>query len=773
MDVQEEIKGGQPNRDTVRQALKLWDQTDELGRLPFAMSAIVTSRCQARGYRDSPSGRGLALRELLKEALLSLRPNPVDGDWESEYKFDLTDKRWRAYIILRERFVAGRNLAWIADQLHISPRTCQYEQTKALDLLTDRLRQYELRTEKHEGNIPQGKSVESINIDAEEFDAPAIFFAPPLPHYDLIGRQWLLKGIRHQLASTQNSVCVALHGLPGVGKSALAIALAHDPVTLQHHVDGVIWIGLGPNPDLATLLGVWGKILGVPAGELAAKSELRDRAALVQSTIGMKRLLLVIDDAWSMRDAAAFKVGGPHCSYLLTTRFPDIAYDFAGEGAIPVDELDSSGGLALVETLAPTAVQMEPAAVRDLVDAVGGLPLALTLMGKQLGRAALKAQSRRLRTTLKQLQKAEVRLILTEPQAASEIHQELPVETPHSLYAAIQLSDNALAPTAQQALRALALFPAKPNTFSEEAATITAAIAVETLDLLVDVALVESVGADRYTLHQTVADYARLTTILPETGRLFVDYFVAFAQRMVHDHAALAQELDNILTALELAYQIEMIESAVIGTLALIPFFEESGYLVLAKKYLIYAHEVLHSLTPPTLQMKVLLQLGVTLSQLGHYQAAHAHLEESLILAQQANCQQALADTYLALGIVYGRLGAPDKAQHHLEKALELFRQSPDHSGEIETLTGLGTLMLRQSHYPQAVAHFAAARAIAKQVDDRKGEIAALSGLGRRRKIRRIFRKHAPIMKRRLRSVVIYTIALPKRKSCTVWPMYY
>jgi hypothetical protein len=45
----------------------------------------------------------------------------------------------------------------------------------------------------------------------------------------------------------------------------------------------------------------------------------------------MKRMLLVVDDAWDVRAALSFKVGGPNCAHLVTTRIPEVAIRFAGE----------------------------------------------------------------------------------------------------------------------------------------------------------------------------------------------------------------------------------------------------------------------------------------------------------------------------------------------------------------------------------------------------------------------------------------------------------
>ncbi|HEX3643609.1 MAG TPA: hypothetical protein VHV10_20160, partial [Ktedonobacteraceae bacterium] len=59
---------------------------------------------------------------------------------------------------------------------------------------------------------------------------------------------------------------------------------------------------------------------------------------------------------------------------------------------------------------------------------------------------------------------------------------------------------------------ALAIFPPKPHSFSEEAALVISQQPRETLDELWDAGLLENWGSGRYTLHQIVATYARAWT---------------------------------------------------------------------------------------------------------------------------------------------------------------------------------------------------------------------------------------------------------------------
>ncbi len=78
-------------------------------------------------------------------------------------------------------------------------------------------------------------------------------------------------------------------------------------------------------------------------GQHAARlKSIEDWSRMLHSIIGQRRLLLVIDDAWRIEAALAFKIGGPHCAYLVTTRFPNIALHFtSGEGNYTRDEREN------------------------------------------------------------------------------------------------------------------------------------------------------------------------------------------------------------------------------------------------------------------------------------------------------------------------------------------------------------------------------------------------------------------------------------------------
>jgi transcriptional regulator with XRE-family HTH domain len=370
----------------------------------------------------------------------------------------------------------------------------------------------------------------------------------------LVGRDEVLSQLRARLCSRNGSLSTALNGLPGVGKTALATALVHDSEVLNHFRDGILWSGLGPQPDILALLSRWARLLGIDPRQVAGLTSIENLATVLRIATGMRHILLVIDDAWDIEKALDFRVGGPRCSYLLTTRFPYIALQFAAEGAKVIQELSEHDSVRLLAQLAPRSVTSNPPAARALVRSVGGLPLALTIIGKHLRAQSLSGQPRRIQSAMERLRNAGERLHLSEPQAMLERSPNLPKGVPVSLQAVIGISEQQLDDQAKQALYALAVFPAKPNSFSEQAALAVCQVPVETLDTLSDAGLLESGGPDRYTLHPTIADYAKIHLIDTSAYMRMAGYFASYVDAHKKDHTVLEQESSNLYAAADFLY---------------------------------------------------------------------------------------------------------------------------------------------------------------------------------------------------------------------------
>ncbi len=372
----------------------------------------------------------------------------------------------------------------------------------------------------------------------------------------LLGGQQLLDNLKQQLRSRKN---LALNGLPGVGKTTLIVELINSREMLEYFRDGILWACPGSEPDIPALFRRWGSLLGIPAVEMEKLSSIEEWTKTIHTVIGIRRFLLVVDDAWRIEDALAFKIGGPNCVHLVTTRFPEIALQFSEDGTTTIHELSEDEGVRFIAQLAPEAFKQEPDEIRSLVHSVGGLPLALTLIGKYLRTQTHSRQPRRLRTALQRLRDADERLRLSQPRGPGEITPGLPSETPLSLQTVIEVSDRYLNEDARYTLRALSVFPHKPNTFSEDAALKVCANPPEVLDALTDAGLLEASEPGRYTLHQVIADYAKLRLEDLSVEERMVQYFLSYIETYESDNAALELEVNNVLAAIEIASRRDML----------------------------------------------------------------------------------------------------------------------------------------------------------------------------------------------------------------------
>lgn len=134
-------------------------------------------------------------------------------------------------------------------------------------------------------------------------------------------------------------------------------------------------------------------------------------------------------------------------------------------------------------------------------------------------------------------------------------------------------------------LGALALFPQKPTSFSEEAALAVSSGTPETLDTLVDRGLVESVGLGRYRLHQTIVDYAQIHGDQQEARRRLVTWAVTWIETHQED-ALLEQELPILLEAVRLAGAEKLQPFLMQCSVTLAPFLLARGFYTTAEDLL-------------------------------------------------------------------------------------------------------------------------------------------------------------------------------------------
>ncbi|HEX6480142.1 MAG TPA: NB-ARC domain-containing protein, partial [Ktedonobacteraceae bacterium] len=254
-----------------------------------------------------------------------------------------------------ERERRGWSQARVAESVGVSTRTVtRWEQRLAIpypyyreqlaQLFGKSVRELDLLpAEQEPGNQPDPEQEPAVALAAASpptvSPPPPLLLDPTIPLLlgrtgSLVGRAALLAQIKAQLFAGQSLALTALGGLPGVGKTTLAVAVSLDAEVQAHFAGGILWAGLGPHPDRLGELSRWGTLLGVRAAEVGEAGSWEAWGHALRATIGHRRLLLIIDDAWSAQEALSLQVGGPQCAHLLTTRSPQVAFAFAQAGSL-------------------------------------------------------------------------------------------------------------------------------------------------------------------------------------------------------------------------------------------------------------------------------------------------------------------------------------------------------------------------------------------------------------------------------------------------------
>jgi tetratricopeptide (TPR) repeat protein/transcriptional regulator with XRE-family HTH domain len=619
-----------------------------------------------------------------------------------------------------ERELRGWSQARVAEVLGVSTRTVnRWEQRRATPYpyFREQLAQIFDKSVQELDLLPVEQESESQSDQPQEPAVALVAASPstisPLPPLlldpaiplmlgrtgSLIGRAALLAQIKARLFAEKTLAPTALDGLPGVGKTALAVAVSLDPEVQAHFVEGILWAGLGPHPDRLGELSRWGALLGVRAAEVREAGSWEAWRRTLRATIGNRRLLLIIDDAWSAQEALSLQVGGPNCAHLLTTRSPQVAFAFVQAESISVPELSEPEGLALLARFVPQVVQQEHAQAESLVRAVSGLPLALSLVGKYLAGQSLPGQPRRLRAALAQVQQAEKRLRLAVPAPPQERAPHLPEYVPLSLQATIAVSEGYLSQQARACWYALAVFPAKPNSFSEEAALAVSQQGEEGLDGLWDAGLLESSGPGRYSLHQTLADYARAQGEQAEAQARLARYMLSFLQGHERDDELVELETSNLLAALDGAIDLGMQRELIALIEALVPFLERRGRYELADQYLRQTYEATVSLGEPLAQLRLLEHLAHFAHRRGELQQAERYGEQGLELARDQDQLEAQSALLATLTMVAIDRGEYTRARSSGEQGLQLARQVGGSSHICHLLGHLSRIAIRQGRH--------------------------------------------------------------------------
>lgn len=517
--------------------------------------------------------------------------------------------------------------------------------------------------------------------------------APMLPTH-WVERDSLVDQAVMALTSATGGAVVALVGMGGAGKSKLAARIA--AAVADRFARGCFWI----DTSTAELDEAWLRMALVFGHDLSPLKSSAARASTVRSLLNGLPVLIVLDDVWSVEVAAAFLPPPRGVAILLTTRNDAIAAN-CGTHVIPVDRLTTAEGVALLANAAGAAVA-EPA-LAQISESLGGLPLALELAAK-----LARQQSRRPGFSWPHFAAGF-------STAAKRLGLGLAGTTVRAAFDVTWMK--ALDREGQRAFARLGLFQPGDISTAEVASAWEAETqkALEQLNALADLSLVQQVDAVTVRLHPLLEDYAaEKAQELPEPERIATHQSIA-------DHLyAGAPSPSRTMADLRYVLRSHYHAGAALDrprAERVYPWFEKHGEKVAVKGFLIdrgqphthAKHERIHwaLLKDASLWARTwaTYRLGEVLAEAGELAEARQHLEAALTLLDSPELD---ADSrvlgrskfLMKLGHVRAQLGDLDGAVETMREMVEEDRTTVERgnvggarSGALIGLLQLGDLI--------------------------------------------------------------------------------
>jgi len=577
-------------------------------------------------------------------------------------------------------------------------------------------------------DLVNGSSVENQPVVDTFKPGPML----PIPPYAIIGREDLIAHASEIMANPHVRV-FTLTGPPGVGKTRLALELAHRLKDKFAH--GAVFVELAPVQDAALVPAALAEALAIEGSPTA------DFTATLFAALRDKHMLLVLDNFEHVIDAAGFvadlvsRFGKLVC--LITSRE---RLRIRAERVLRVDVL----AVPKAATMTMDGVQASPAAqlfiarareananliltdkdapaIAELCAQLEGLPLALELLA---ARADLFSPAQLL---------DDLRYGLN---ALEEGPRDLP-ERHRGLRAAIEWSLRLLDVAQRKLFAELAVFvggfagPAVQAILNSELADLGA---------LAQVNLIQVQPGGRYAMLEPIRQYAEEMLIASGGAEDVRQSHAQFFAMMTH-HAYVALlgpdagiwmkrlETDhaNILAALQWALHAHNAEIAITIGQGMFRFWHRRGLWREALGWLEPALQMNGAIhVPLDLRIKTGRAAGYMAQSLGQYERAEIHFMASQNLAYELEDDEQVAAACVALGILRKEQGRFDESLAYFDQAIEL---EPEHALKFPWQSK-ADLLLRLDRLDEAAALYEQAMALNRRIGDEEGLAHTLRGLG-------------------------------------------
>jgi tetratricopeptide (TPR) repeat protein len=523
---------------------------------------------------------------------------------------------------------------------------------------------------------------------------------------------------------------VVIEGMPGVGKTALAVHAARQ--LSDEYPDGRLYLNLhshdsgSPSLDAAEALRRLLRMLAVPAPQIP--DLLGDRVAMWRAQLSRRQAVVILDDVAQHDQIRPLLPVAGQSLILVTTRRRLLGLGNAR--TLTLDVLSLGDAIALFRRDASDDRAGDTDQVTTVVDLCGRLPLAVQLTAAR----AAHDPALRLGDLIDELSQSPTRLggkVAASPEVVS----------------AFDLSYGALEPDHQRFFRRLGVSPcasfAPPAAAALSGATL--AEAEKALTTLLDHHLLARAPDDRYRFHDLIRGYAAVRAARDDSeaaqrqavGRLLDYYLDATAQAQEalgsrEDATAwLEAERRNILQAARHAGQFDWQRKCADLTHLLAEFLEVKACWDDAISAHSLALKAARDLADPARIALASLDLSAVYQQLGRHDASRPPAEEAAGIYRSLSDRGGEARAVDRIGMAHQRVARSREALAYFHEAQTLYEEAGDRLGVAGALGHAGIACWHLGRGSEALDHLKKAVELYRAAGDRRGEAKALNNLGR------------------------------------------
>jgi DNA-binding SARP family transcriptional activator len=555
--------------------------------------------------------------------------------------------------------------------------------------------------------------------------------------------------LHHLIDAVATRSVVVISGPGGIGKTALAVRVAHE--VAERYPDGQLFVVMGemtPGDALGKVL----RGLGLSDAKLPADTD--ERAALYRTVTAGRRLLVVLDDVRGSAQVRALVPGTGGCAVLVTSRA--LLSDLAGATFATLPVLPETESVQLMRAIiGERRADGDPDGTKAVIAACAGLPLAIRIAAArlavrpawtpaQLGELLASEQQRlgelatgdtAVRTTFEVSYRG-----LSRPEAARLFRMfglaGLPTISLPALSALAGVGPYETSSAAETLLGAHLLASPEPGRY--QAHDLLRLYAAER-------AATEEAAADReaalrrllsWYLHSLHASVALLATMrhLPEPPPAPPGVPESAIGDLPAAIGWLRAERANIIAAVALAASVGMNDLCCLLARITRGFLEWSGgwadQVTVSKTGLAAAWAI----GDPAAAAELLNNLGSAHRKLGRFEAATASYTEALAIRRSLGDMHGEAAVLSNLGVAEIDAGLVDSAIKRFTRALAIARSLGNTTGEGVYLRNMGSAHAAAGRWEEALSYFRQAAPLHRTDWDRattaQGMGAALIGWG-------------------------------------------